>query len=144
MTLPLTPAPCALCIGSRRSHSPPPRIKLVPLEGRERLGRNLLLNGGFIPASWSRAPCQGHAHIPSLWLTRGAGIRQDKEVCGLHIPPCPGPSCPRVSGFPPCLLLSRSFPCSLAKPRSRTIGKVEGYLLTDNLPTYRSRPFSPV
>lgn len=93
-----------------------PQDQLAPLEGREGLGRNLLLSGRFISVSPSRAPFQGRAHTPCLSLTRSGG--QDKEARRLHIPPCPGTShtadlslCKRIPTLPSLL-----FPLSLALP----------------------------
>lgn len=107
-----------------------PQDQLAPLEGREGLGRNLLLNGGFISVSPSQAPFQGRARAPCLLLTRGGG--QDKEARRLHIPPSWGqatlPISPHVNGFTP-RLLSCSLSCSLsplAKTSRRTIGESLG------------------
>lgn len=93
-----------------------PQDQLASLEGREGLGRHLLLNGGFISVSPSRAPSQGRAPALCLSLTRGGG--QDEEARGLHIPPCPGTS--HTADLCPCrwipTLPSLLFPLSLALP----------------------------
>lgn len=139
VTLEGVPAPCAISAGAED-----PRDQL---EGRGRLGRNLLENGGFMAASRSRAPCQGRAPAP---CSRGRG--QDRGDGGLHIParhtaaislrpriPSTG-SAPvdsrhgfRARGFPARLLCRSLSP--FPKPGAEQWAKAEGYLLTDNLPT---------
>lgn len=97
-----------------------------PLRGGKGWRRNLLQNGGFISASPSRAPCQGHA--PCLSLARR---EQDEEGRGVHMLPHWGhpmaPVSPRIPGLPPRLLPSPLRSLSpLAKTSSRTIGESLG------------------
>lgn len=130
MTLEGVPAPWAISVGREDPGD--------QLEGRERPGRHLLENGGFMAAPQSRAPCQGRAPAPS---SRGRG--KDEGDGGLHIPPLPHhhdlpePTDShhgfRVRGSPARLLCRSLSPFPQAG--AEQWAKAEGYLLTDNLPT---------